>query len=1418
MEDTAAVVPGAASSAAAVPPAFPLAHGLEALVAQRPHIDPHWHPSLAGSACPLGADFDLVIVGSGYGAAVAARQLAGCRPQGRPGDAPLSICILERGQEYAAGAFPSRLADLAGHVRFNTPSHSGAKGRRNGLFDLRVGGDVQVLVANGVGGGSLINAGVMLRPTAAVLRQPHWPAALRQPGALDEHFEAVLPWLGAVVAGQPNALAAAAAPAKSVAMQRLAGTAGAQAVPITMALQTGTHSVAGVPLAACIGCGDCATGCNHGAKHSLDIGLLAQACHTPGVQMHTGATVLWLERATDGDGWLLRLQHTDSALRRGQPQPFRLRARRVVLAAGTLGSTEILQRSQQQGLALSAMLGQRFSANGDLVALLHNTGQPVLALAEPQQAPARRGVGPTITRMIDRRDGAAGFVVQDLAVPAALQQAFSELFTSAHTLQGLTVHDHHAHQAGDADPCAVDAAALRRALPLAMIGHDGANGQLQLRQPPADAQAAGQRGGIDDGDGALQIVWPDHRLDRRWPQQHAQLLAMAAAPAGLGGQLLPNPVWQLLPPALQRSLGLPHGPLLTVHPLGGCVMADSVDQGVVDGFGRVFDPSSAGGSHNGLHPGLAVLDGAAVPGSLGINPALTIAALAHRAAAQLRLDWGLAAPQPATLTLGPRPPQRQVPNPTLPPPSPQPTEVELLERLSAETVLADGRPAWLELTLQSQPTTVASLVQRSGPRTLQFDGRHSRLRILSQAPQRHSGEPAFDSEVLLSARIDGVLSLFQREPSAAWPRSLRASVHWLHNRGLRDLLQRPADRPHDGPRAGPHDGPRAGPHDGPRADPPDAPGDRPGPARRAMQVLRQTLALASHAGGVRRLDYTMRISAAQGPLAALLPDGTHLHGAKRLHYNRAASPLQQLMELRLDHIAPLARGQAPLLCLDLGHLARQGVPLLRLVGQQDQPSALADLASLAAYAARLLVDSHLWSFRQPDPPQGRQPQRLPAAVPGAPPPHRRYLQVARYHPAPGHDSQREHQRAADGSLPVHICLTRYRPADADASLPPVLLIHGYSASGTTFAHPAVQPGLMRHLCSEHRRDVWVLDMRSSCGMPTASHDWAFEDMGCEDIPVAVDFVCRATRAPQLDIVAHCMGAAMLFMGLLGRQSPAGRAADGPRALQAPSLGQHERRRHKLWDRELTQWAAAPLAAGASRAVPQGRIRRLVMSQVGPALLLTPANTARAVLMRWGRQLMASGTFAFTPDKPGLADQLLDRLLCALPYPAGEFERENPFWPPGAQRPWVGTRHRIDALFGRVFNLAGMDDAVLDRLDDFFGPFSISTVSQVMHFARHGQITDRSGFNRFVDPRRLAERLNFPMLSLHAAANGLADPGTASRLEALLRDNHGPDGSFLPQVLAGDSLGHQDSLIGTEAATRPARLAIAAFLQQPDAAP
>ena len=114
---------------------------------------------------------DVLVVGSGYGGSFAALELAADHR---------SVWVFERGREFGQGAFAETLGELPGHVQFTSGASGVPRGYRDALFDIRVDDDAVALVGCGLGGGSLINAGVFLEPRDAVLDDPRWPRAVRE--------------------------------------------------------------------------------------------------------------------------------------------------------------------------------------------------------------------------------------------------------------------------------------------------------------------------------------------------------------------------------------------------------------------------------------------------------------------------------------------------------------------------------------------------------------------------------------------------------------------------------------------------------------------------------------------------------------------------------------------------------------------------------------------------------------------------------------------------------------------------------------------------------------------------------------------------------------------------------------------------------------------------------------------------------------------------------------------------------------------------------------------------------------------------------------------------------------------------------------------------------------------------------------
>ncbi|TAK93537.1 MAG: hypothetical protein EPO09_12320 [Aquabacterium sp.] len=1305
-----------------------------------------------------GLDCDVLIVGSGYGAAVCAAALSSTL-DGREGS-PARIWLLERGEAYLPGEFPNQLAETPVHVRFNTPHNLNTKGNRCGLFDVRVSDDVSALVANGLGGGSLINAGVMAWPNPAVFRQSPWPRTIAQDESdLQQLARAMMIRLGAAPADGvgDNTIARQDRPlAKFEALKKISTgsdktRSAFKPTPITVAMRDGDLSSDQVRLSACNRCGDCATGCNQGAKISLDTNLLASAARR-GVRLFTGATVMHIGKGDPTDAlpssWIVHVQHTDPQMQWRHGPLMQIRAGKVIVAAGTFGSTGILLRSRQQGLALSDVLGERFSANGDLVMAAYDQKQDISAIASEHVAHAQRDVGPTITGMIDRRDDLdkplhAQYVVQDLAVPAALERIFCELNTTAYAVHQLGEMDLSTHKSDDqaGDPMSMHPDRLRRTFPLAIIGHDTAQGRIQLVQgqckrdePPSDTPFL-------PSDSAVTVSWPQLRQDPRFDTQLDELKALCAN-SGMGGTLLPNPGWKPVPKNMEFLVDGKRGPLFTAHPLGGCPMGSSVTDGVVNEIGQVFAPGQA--TPDAVHDGLVVLDGSIIPTSLGINPSLTIATLADRAIQRLMAQWHMGQqmgqPHPPSEPGEPRDRPRATATPL---PAPISTHIEISEQMRG-----DVGPYKVEITLRFQEVAVSTLLQGSpARRTLKVNPAHSFVRVIDPRGLP-PGVPAHkvweQGRVLLNAQLDGHLYALHREPRCAPERIAKAGAAWTLNRGLRDITQLALKHLTS-------------------MIPPDM--NEPGIKERVLNGV----ALASRAGEVRLLEYDLLISKVLAHDASWatpgMLEGRHIKGRKKLTYSRRGNPWEQLMTMTLDRFPGLSwpACSPPTLKLNMAYLADIGVPLLRITRQRDMPSALMDLISLAMLFVRMLLNIHVWTMRAVDEGPQREAVRLPGFVPGLPPPQITELDVD----AP----------LSDGT-PVRVRLTRYPAAQAGRRPRPLVMLHGYSASGTTFAHHAVQPGLAKYLWDQGH-DIWLVDMRTSAGMPTATYPWTFEDAGQKDIPLALSHIADACGTQQVDVFAHCMGSAMLWMGLLAR--PDAIAELPPRC----------------------QVAIRRMQGQADTGAP-ALIHRLCMSQIAPMMRFKEGNLLRAYIMRYVRQHLPLGPYRFKPDPKDsdtneVLDKVMERLLATIPYPEEEFDIENPVFPPWKTAPWARTRRRMDALYGRDFNIRELDQPVLDFMDDHFGPLNLNTLSQALHLARNTVISDRFGMNRYVTPYDISKVLDKldKMMSVHGEENGLADiRGLYDFREYVTGIDATYAGKYRIEPIAG--LGHQDCLIGRQA--------------------
>jgi cholesterol oxidase len=502
------------------------------------------------------------------------------------------VAVLERGREVLTGAFPSRFPDLRNELQVTGKRLR--TGPSSALFDVRLGEDMHVLVGCGLGGGSLVNAGVALRPDTRVFTDQAWPGQIVQDGLLDEGFRRAETWL----APQSDPRAATLTKYKSLA------TAGKDlgytpiAPPVTVSFEAGINA-AGVDQPACTRCGDCCGGCNVGAKTSVALTYLPDAARH-GAELFTHAAVRHLAKGKNGS-WTVHLRRMDG--NGAAPRDIVVSAPMVVLGAGTLGSNEILLRSRALGLALSDRLGTRFSANGDIIAFGYGATIPINAVGVGYP-PKIEGVeiGAAVSGQIeidDASDLANELRVQEGVLPSALAPVLPVLFLPNGRLLGALQSLINGVYKGP----------FARLQTFFAVSHDSASGRFVL------------------DDDRLSLVWPTAKDEPVYKRLDAVLSAIVAQ---AGGSYVKNPL---------AGTVMGHQPA-TAHPLGGAGMGSERSDGVVNHKGQVFDAGASAGS-TAVHEGLYVVDGAVMPRSLGVNPLFTITALAERAMLHMAQDYGL---------------------------------------------------------------------------------------------------------------------------------------------------------------------------------------------------------------------------------------------------------------------------------------------------------------------------------------------------------------------------------------------------------------------------------------------------------------------------------------------------------------------------------------------------------------------------------------------------------------------------------------------------------------------------------------------------------------------------------------------------------------------------------------------------------
>lgn len=545
--------------------------------------------------------FDAVIVGSGFGGSVMACRLA---------EAGLRVCLLERGKEYPPGSFPRSPYRMK--KNFWDPSEG-----LYGLYNFWSFRGLDALVSSGLGGGSLIYANVLIRKDEKwFVREnvldggyEYWPINREE---LDPHYDRIEKTLR--TQKYPFDREPYNATSKTRAFHSATARLGFKPFLPNLAVafaNEGEAPVPGEPIReehknlhgrtryTCRLCGECDFGCNYGSKNTLDYTYLSEAKRR-GAQIRTCCEVKSFEPRDSGDGgYTVDYVHHDPERKDGPaPQIQTVTADRLILAAGTLGSTFLLLKNRSAFPRISRRLGTRFGGNGDLLTFASRCTEEVGGKRVPRVIDP--GYGTVITSAIragDELDGGEGrgFYLEDAGFPEHITWLL-QLSDAPGTLWKWRMVAHrllHGWLGGEPETdLSAEVSALlgntefsAGVLPLLGMGRDIPDGNMTLH-----------------GD-TLDIDWRRRKSGPYFDRVRDTSRRIARE---LGADFKDNPIWYL-------------GRVVTVHPLGGCPMGRDEREGVVDSHGEVFN-----------YPGVYIADGSVMPGPVGPNPSLTIAALADR--------------------------------------------------------------------------------------------------------------------------------------------------------------------------------------------------------------------------------------------------------------------------------------------------------------------------------------------------------------------------------------------------------------------------------------------------------------------------------------------------------------------------------------------------------------------------------------------------------------------------------------------------------------------------------------------------------------------------------------------------------------------------------------------------------------------
>ncbi|MEU6949281.1 GMC family oxidoreductase [Streptomyces sp. NPDC046316] len=529
-------------------------------------------------------DYDVIVVGSGFGGSVTALRLT---------EKGYRVGVLEAGRRFTRTELPRNSWDLKNFL------WAPALGLY-GIQRIHLLGNVMVLAGAGVGGGSLNYANTLYVPPTPFFQDPQWKDITDWQEELAPYYDQAKRMLGVRLN-----------PTMTPSDVHLKATAQAMGIGDTFHMapvgvffgdgedaggavkaKPGTEVAdpyfggVGPSRTACTECGECMTGCRHGAKNTLNENYLYLA-EKAGAVVHPMTSVVALTEDSRG-GYAVKTLPTDDR-KKGKGRTFT--APRVVVAAGTYGTQTLLHRMKDTGLLprISARLGELTRTNSEALVGSQTTDRRYRKKHGAAKVDFTRGVAITSSIHPDENTHIE---------PVRYGKG-------SNAMGGMTV------------------------LQVPYGAHRVRNWLLEMVKHPTLALRA-----------LSNRRWSERTIIGLVMQSLDNSLTTYRKPGGVGKGLLtarqghgaPNP--NQIPEATRAAsllaeeingfagsnIGELMGTPLTAHFLGGCPIGADAETGVIDPYHRLFG-----------HPGISVVDGAAVSANLGVNPSLTITAQAERA-------------------------------------------------------------------------------------------------------------------------------------------------------------------------------------------------------------------------------------------------------------------------------------------------------------------------------------------------------------------------------------------------------------------------------------------------------------------------------------------------------------------------------------------------------------------------------------------------------------------------------------------------------------------------------------------------------------------------------------------------------------------------------------------------------------------